>query len=116
MNIYGKEYGFMLTVGASADIADLCPEGDIERLGEALEGAFSKTLDVTVGMMVAMSKGYEMNKAYEEPGYIPDPLTKDILKSLPQKVFAEVEAEAVKAFSTSKERTVEVEEPKAKKN
>ena len=27
MKIFGEEYGFALTVGASAEIADLCPDG-----------------------------------------------------------------------------------------
>lgn len=112
MKIFNYDYGFLLTVGASAEIADLCPNGDIEKLGEALDGAYSHTLDITNGMIVAMSRGYEMNKAFENPGYEPHPLTKDVLMALPQSVFAEVEAEAVKAFSASKERAVEVEAKK----
>ena len=31
MLIHGKERRFMLTVGASMDIADLCPHGDITK-------------------------------------------------------------------------------------
>ena len=116
MNIFGHDYHFLLTVGASADIADLCPEGDIERLNEALTGAYSHTLDVAMGMIIAMSKGYENNRELVDPGYVPKPLTRDQLLNLTQQEFAALEEEAVKAFAVSKERAVEVDTPEAKKN
>ena len=34
MQVHGREVGFRFTVGASAKISDLCPDGDISRLGE----------------------------------------------------------------------------------
>lgn len=38
MQIYGREVGFRFTVGASAKISDLCPDGDITRLGGGAGG------------------------------------------------------------------------------
>lgn len=114
MKVFGHEYGFLLTVGAAADIGNLCPNGDIEKLGDALNGSFSRTIDTTIGIMVAMSKGYEYNRAFENPDYTPNPLTAEIIKALPQTAFSELEGEALKAFTASNERTVEVEA--AKKN
>ena len=36
MKIGNKEYGFRLTVGASLQIAKLCPNGDLSRISEAI--------------------------------------------------------------------------------
>ena len=36
MKIGNKEYGFRLTVGASVQIAKLCPNGDLSRISEAI--------------------------------------------------------------------------------
>lgn len=108
MYIFGKDYGFMLTVGASGEIADLCPDGDIERLGEALEGSYNQTLNVATGMIVAMSRGFETHRAFEEPGYKADPLTRDMILALSQADFKALEEEAVAAFSSSTRRSVEV--------
>ena len=33
MQVHGREVGFRFTVGTSAKISDLCPDGDISRLG-----------------------------------------------------------------------------------
>lgn len=112
MIVHGKERNFLLTVGASSEIADLCPGGDLSRIGEVLEGSYNKTLRTVAKMIAAMSRGYENNRKYEEPGYEPDPLTVDEIMSLPTKVLGELEAEALAKFSEDSGTSVEVEEPK----
>ena len=44
MQVHDREVGFRFTVGASAKISDLCPDGDISRLGEMLEGSYGKVV------------------------------------------------------------------------
>lgn len=59
MLINGKERYFKLTVGAAAEISELCPEGDIDRLQELLEGAqFAKTARTMAKVVVALNRGY----------------------------------------------------------
>ena len=39
MEIYGKEYGFKLTVGAGCEIAERCPGGELKNVRERDNGA-----------------------------------------------------------------------------
>ena len=112
MKIHGKERGFLLTVGASADIAKLCPDGDMSRIGEALEGGFDKSMGVIMDMMLIMNKGYEQNKMYETPGYEMDLLTKDELMALPLADLMELQNFALAQFKADSAPEIELEEQK----
>ncbi len=112
MVVHGKERNFLLTVGASAEIADLCPGGDLSRIGEVLDGNYNKTLRTVAKIIAAMSRGYENNRKYEEPGYEPNPLTVDEIMSLPTNVLKQLESEALSKFSEDSETSVNVEETK----
>lgn len=112
MTIYGREYGFKLTVGASVDIADLCPDGDLKRLREVIYGGVSKTLTGTSGFVCAMSRGYEEARSFEEPGYVPSPITPALLRSLDMETFRQAVTEAMTAFVGDQQTTVEVEPSK----
>ena len=109
MEIYGRDYGFKLTVGASADIARLCPDGDLSQLGQVLKGRdYAKTMGAIVGLICAMSKGHEQARAFREPGYKPAPLTRELLESLDTGTFRALEKEAIAAFVRDRKPTVEV--------
>ena len=69
MQVYGREVGFRFTVGASAKIADLCPDGDIERLGELLDGSYGQVSRDTAAIVVALSEGYEQAQRFENLAY-----------------------------------------------
>ena len=112
MLIHGKERGFALTVGASAEIADLCPDGDLKRLGEVLDGKYGEMLRSTAKIIVAMSRGYEDGKAFEDPGYKPDPLTDREVLSLTTEDFRRLQSEAMDAFQAGHKTTVETEPEK----
>ena len=114
MTVFGREVGFLLTVGASAEIAELCPDGDIGKLVEVLSGTTSATLTNTARIIVALSRGYESNRAFSEPGYVPRPLTVQEVLALPQSVFLAMQKEAVAAYTASNQTRVEVEEDKKK--
>lgn len=116
MKIFGHEYGFMLTVGASEEISGLCPGGDLSRLGEVLQGTYSQTIGTVTTMITAMSRAYDLNKAFEgEPQDHPE-LTAEMLKALPQDKFLEVQNEAMAAFRNDTKPTVEVEPSKKKES
>ena len=82
MQVYGREVGFRFTVGASAKIADLCPDGDIERLGELLDGSYGQVSRDTAAIVVALSEGYEQAQRFENPAYKPRPLSVEEIMSL----------------------------------
>lgn len=112
MQIYGREVGFRFTVGASAKISDLCPGGDITRLGEVLEGQYGQVTRDTAAIMAALSEGYEQARSFEVPGHEPDPLTVDELFSLRPSEFNALQQAALAAWAEDSRPTVEVEPEK----
>ena len=112
MQIYGREVGFRFTVGASAKISDLCPDGDITRLGEVLGGQYGQITRDTVAIMAALSEGYEQARSFEVPGHEPNPLTVDELFSLRPSELNALQREALAAWAEDRKPTVEVEPEK----
>lgn len=112
MQIYGREVGFRFTVGASAKISDLCPDGDITRLGEVLDGQYGQITRDTAAIMAALSEGYEQARSFEVPGHEPNPLTVDELFSLRPSEFNALQREALASWAEGRKPTVEVEPEK----
>lgn len=112
MQVYGREVGFRFTVGASAQIADLCPEGDIQRLGELLDGQYGQVSRDTAAIVAALSEGYEQARRFEDPAYKPRPLSAEEVMSLRPAEFMELQKAAMAAWAADKETTVEVEPEK----
>ena len=113
MIINGKERGFLLTVGASAEIADLCPLGDLSRLGELFTQDYARQVRITARIIEAMSRGYENQKHYEDPNHEPDALSFDEIMSFDTATFQAVAHEVMQKFTQDQKPTVETE---AKKN
>lgn len=114
MKIFGEDYGFMLTVGASSEIADLCPDGDLTRMGELLQGTFSQTINFTAAFIEAMAKGFDDAKRFSGESVTHPPLTAEMVKALPGDLFKEVQAAALASFRGDTKTTVEVEPAKKK--
>ena len=112
MQIYGREVGFRFTVGSSAKISDLCPDGDITRLGEVLDGQYGQITRDTAAIMAALSEGYEQARSFEVPGHEPNPLTVDELFSLRPSEFNALQREALASWAEDRKPTVEVEPEK----
>lgn len=112
MQIHGREVGFRFTVGASAKISDLCPDGDLARLGEVLEGQYGKVARDSAAIIVALSEGYEDACFFEMPGYKPQPLTIDEVMTLRMGEFAALQQAALVAWAEDSKPTVEVEPEK----
>lgn len=114
MEIYGKDRKFLLTVGASAEVAKICPGQKLANLAQL----FGKTADDassiegTAALIVALNKGYEMSRSFREPGYRPDPLTIDQVLTLDMATFRALAAEAGKALAP--DRTIYTEPVKKK--
>lgn len=113
MNVYGKERGFLMTVGASAEIAKLCPDGRLENWGKMISGADDvTTIENRAALICALNKGYEQNRAFSEAGYKPEPITKAEVLALPNREFLALLSEALKATQPSRE----IESEPLKKN
>ena len=112
MQIYGREVGFRFTVGASAKISDLCPDGDISRLGEVLEGQYGKVARDSASIIAALSEGYEEAWAFENPGYTPQPRTVEVVLTLRMDEFAQLQKASLTAWAEDSKPTVEVEPEK----
>lgn len=113
MQIHGREIGMKLTIGATLEIAKLTPNQSIDELGKVLDSAsFADQLEIFVKLIAAMSKGYEQSKRFEDPGYVPSPLTEAEILSLDMPALNQLQAMAFAAYNGDSETTVEVEEPK----
>lgn len=114
MVVFGKERGFLMTVGVIDKISELCPDGEIANLYDLFSDDV-KTADKlksAAALIVYMNEGFEENKAFNEPGYEAEPLTIQQVRALPFDVVNDLEAEALKA--TVPEQKVETESGKKK--
>lgn len=113
MIIKGKERGFSLTIGATIEIAEFCPGGDISKVAYAItKGGYAKQMSNICKLIVALNRGYEERKAFEDPGYTPDPLTERDVRALTTADLTELQGEAMAAFGRDSASTVETKPPK----
>lgn len=113
MKIHGREIGMRLTIGATLEIAKLTPHENIDEIGELIgNSTFAGQMNLIVKFIVAMSKGYESAKRFEDPTYTPNPLTEEEILSLDMQTLTALQEAAFAAYKGDSEVTVEVEEPK----
>lgn len=112
MIIHGKERKFFLSVGAAAEVAKLCPDEDLARMGEVLEGKFSQTVDGVAKIAAIMNRAHEENRAYMESGYIAEPVTEAEIKALGFSALQGLVEEIMSAFSADLQSTVKTEPEK----
>lgn len=113
MVINGKERKFFLTVGASCAIAELCPDGDIAKIGELFRGRYSKNMTSVAKFIAAMNRGYE--ERIHGDAEKPDVVTVRELMALTMDEFRQAESEAIAAYMADSKTTVETAEPKGSK-
>lgn len=106
MVIYGKERGFLMTVGASAEISALCPDGDLSRLAEVFEQPYGKQMHAVAQIIVALNKGYNNAQRFNGGEYC-EPLTADMVLALDTATYQKLTAEALRAFTESVKTEVE---------
>jgi hypothetical protein len=105
-----------MTVQAFAEIGDLCPGKDIQRLGELSSMPTGESMIIISKMAAAMSRAAENKRRFEEPGYKPDPLQIDAILTLSMEEYQEVASGLIKAMTAGLAgRTVEVKSPRGQK-
>lgn len=113
MQIYGREIKFRRTVGATCDIADLCPDKDISNLGDVMTGGSTRDqFRAMCGFVAALNKGYEDAAQFEDKSYVKRPLTFDELSTLSPEELTALFVEAMETFNADGETTVETEPQK----
>lgn len=110
MKIGNKEYGFRLTVGASVQIAKLCPDGDLARIGEAVGNGYGEQAEAMAKMIVALNGGFVAAEAFE--GRDANRLTYEGVLSLSPATFAELSQEAFRSFIGDADGEIEVKTEK----
>lgn len=113
MVVYGKERGFLMTVGASAAIAKRCPDGKLDNWSKMLAGGDdASTIENRAALICILNEGFEQNKHFSDPTYKAEPLTIEAVLALPSRTFIGLLGEALRA--TNPER--EIESKPVKKN
>lgn len=110
MEIHGREVHFLRTVGANCKIADLAPDGSMEKLME--EKLFSDNYRVSqetaAEIIVILNEAYIEASRFEDPDFDEKPLTKQELFLLPDDAFNALFHEAMKNWAEEKP-TIETE-------
>lgn len=112
MNIHGKEINFALTIGASIEIAKLCPDGDLRRIGEVVGGDnYIKTVETSMKMMKIMSDAYVGIEKLN--GRNADSISEEEILLLTPAELSEVTNALIAVFVADSEGEIEVESKNA---
>ena len=115
MEIYGKQYGFKLTVGAACEIAERCPGGELKNVDfkQMLKGggSHSETIRQRTELIIALNRGWAEAQKFETGEDAPV-LTAELLQTLAPGKFGDVFSAAVEAFFEGLGVSVAVAEPK----
>lgn len=112
MLLFGKEYGFLYSVGADQELREL-----MERKSrpEASGTNRSAALDLMIERLCILSRWYEKARKFEDASYTEAPLTPELIRLLPVLTFNALQLEAVDAMARDTKQTVEAEKPKKEK-
>lgn len=105
-----KELNFKLTVGAAAEIADMCPDKDLAQIDKIM-ATYPDTVKNGARFIRALNRGYVMSE---------DPLGKKGMKvvsenellALDPEEFLDVLNKAMESFGADRETTIEAEPKK----
>ena len=114
MELNGRDVGFRRSILATTKIAEACPNHDISKLGDALGGDIVTGMETAIAFVCALSEAWELHRKREEPGYIPNPVTREELLDETEDVLMALVMEGVKVYQDDGKTTVETEAPKGK--
>ena len=114
MKINGREIKFLRTVKTNFDIAGICPDGKLEKMGDLFPDDSLESIKNMVKFIQLMNQGYEEAKHYEDPTHEVVVIKEEDIMYMPNDDMSNLFQEAVNAFLGVKQ-TVEVEPSKSKK-
>lgn len=113
MEIYGKNIGFFMSVGATAKLAKECKDGDISNLAEVFNLPQGEQLEKTAEFVCILAEAEENRKYFEACGnYDKQTITVDEILSLPADKFTELQTEMLDAINAGAHREIETKAPK----
>lgn len=116
MILHDKERRFKFTVNTAIEIAKICPDNNIERLGEVISGGdFTKTLPDICRFIIAMNHGYESAAKYEDPSHEIDVITMDELLNTEFEDIMKVLDAAMSVYENDSKREIKTEASKNSK-
>lgn len=110
MKIKGKEVGFALTVGASIELAKICPNHEITRIGELFAEDYLANMENICKFIAIMSKGFKDAEALE--GRNVEMLTEEQVKALRPDELTAIMSEAMASFKSDGKGEVEADSKK----
>lgn len=114
MNIHGKNIQFAMTVGASLEIAKLCPDGDLQRVAELFgSDNYIKTVETSIKLMKVMNDAFVGIEKLN--GREADVLTEEELLLLTPAELADATQELLKAFMSDTKGEMDIESKNVKK-
>lgn len=112
MEIRGREIRFLRTVKATSDLARLCPDEDFERIGELFSGSIPKVVETGAKIIHYLNEGYEMNKHFDDPDYIPNIISVEEILYLDEETYTALMKSAFDSLNNGAETTIELAETK----
>ena len=79
MIIRGKERFFEFNVQSHEEVSKMCRDNNLANIGELYQNSLDSVNNI-IRLAIALNRGYEDHKAYDEPGYKPEYLTEDDFK------------------------------------
>lgn len=114
MILHGRELKFKYTILSTKELANLCKDHDIKKLGELLQSDDTvEQFNTACSVIIALSNGYEKAKHFNDPEYTPRPITMEELETLTPDEFSDVLNCAMDAMN--EKETVEIDPVKGKK-
>lgn len=110
MYIKGKNIGFTLTVGASIELARMCPGSDISKIGELFGEDYLSNMENIVKFIAIMSKGFKDAEALE--GRKADALSEEQVRALLPDELTRLMGEAMASFRADSAGDIDAESKK----
>lgn len=109
MVVLGKDIKFRRSVQANCEIADICPDKDINKFNELINGNYPTAQKAAATFVVALNRAYEDYANYIDPAHEPDPVSIREIMMLDNEQFNDLFMEALKVFADDGKTTVETE-------
>lgn len=109
MVVLGKDIKFRRSVQANCEIADICPNKDINKFNELINGNYPTAQKAAATFIVALNRAYEDYANYIDPAHEPDPVSIREIMMLDNEQFNDLFMEALKVFADDGKTTVETE-------
>ena len=109
MIVNGRDVKFIYNILASIEIAGICPEGKLEKIGDLFEGEYEEQVKNTNLFMIALHRGYIETMKYKDPSFDEPILTEKELLLMDPDDHMKLQNEAIEAYMRDQKRTIETE-------